>query len=144
MSSSTAALSRDWTLFPSSSGSASRRGVSGCLVIARLKVPKRWSTSRLRGLLDHAVCSCDVGVKKPDSGIYREACFRLQAAPEECVYEADGDGGELHASEDLGMVAVQVVNEDPRHRVDPEVWHGPKVRDLHELIGLLEVAGRRE
>jgi putative hydrolase of the HAD superfamily len=107
------------------------------------EVPRRWSTSRLCSLLDHAIFSCDVGAKKPDSRIYREACFRLQAAPEECVYVADGDGGELHAAEDLGMVAVQVMNEDPRHLVDPEVWSGPKIRDLHELVGLLEVAGDR-
>ena len=57
-----------------------------------------------------AVCmSCELGMKKPDPGIFQECIKALAVAPEECLYVGDGGSGELEAALAMGMNPVQAV-----------------------------------
>lgn len=63
--------------------------------------------SELYPLFDEAVISYEVGICKPDPGIYRTAVERLGVRAEDCLYVGDGGSGELFAARDMGMKAVQ-------------------------------------
>ncbi len=57
---------------------------------------------------DAIALSCDVGIAKPDPGIFEHACQHLQVAPEESMFVADGAFTELDAAKAVGMVAVKI------------------------------------
>ena len=77
-----------------------------------------WKYSLLSSLIDVAVFSCLVGIKKPDPRIYQIAVEKLGVTPKECLYVADGIGQELSSASKLGMLAIQV-------RVPNEVDYDP-------------------
>ena len=94
----------------------------------------------LYSLIDVAVFSCSVGVRKPDPRIYRIAVEGLSVNPEECIYIADGMGQELTKASELGMYAIQIcVPGKDDHNYDPyrENWDGPQISSLTEVISLL-------
>lgn len=55
-----------------------------------------------------AIClSYELGMRKPEQGIY-EACVKaLKVKPQECLYVGDGGSSELEAARTFGMTAVQ-------------------------------------
>jgi putative hydrolase of the HAD superfamily len=79
-------------------------------------------------LFDDVVCSAEVGMAKPEAGIYTLAAERLGLEPGECVFVDDLDTN-VEAARQLGMQAVLF-------RVD-------KGDDLRAQLAALGVAPRR-
>lgn len=57
---------------------------------------------------DAVTLSFDVGIAKPDPGIFEAACRRLGVSTTECLFVADGAFAELDAARALGMIAVKI------------------------------------
>lgn len=64
---------------------------------------------QLRDYFEAFLCSCYLGVRKPDEKIYRMALNLTQRAPEECVF-VDDRGLNLEIPRELGMHVVQFKN----------------------------------
>ena len=55
-----------------------------------------------------AVCmSCELGMKKPDIGIFQKCVGDLSVMPQECLYVGDGGSFELETAQSLGMLPIQ-------------------------------------
>jgi len=104
-------------------------------------VPLLWESTPLAPHVHAPIFSSVVGLMKPDPRIYRLACQRLNASPEQCLYVADGEGGELAAAAAIGMRATLIRSSysDPpgfrRPHVEP--WTGPEIAYLREVLELL-------
>lgn len=79
-------------------------------------------TRALRGLFDVFIESSVEGLRKPDPAIYRLACERLDAAPEEMIF-LDDIGGNLKPALAMGMATIKV---DAPNRA---------LSELSELVG---------
>jgi putative hydrolase of the HAD superfamily len=62
-----------------------------------------WAESRLSGLFDVELFSCQCRMAKPDAAFYRECLRRLNAAPHECLFVGDGGHGELAGAQAVGL-----------------------------------------
>ncbi len=60
---------------------------------------------RIRGLFEFAVISSEVGLRKPDSRIYRRTLDKLGLAPEQTVFVDDG-APNIEVAEQLGMHTI--------------------------------------
>ena len=60
-------------------------------------------------LFDGAVFSCEVGIMKPDEGIYRQLFNQYQLDPKECIF-VDDSKKNVDAAIALGMHGVQKVS----------------------------------
>ena len=60
---------------------------------------------KIRHLFDDIVCSAEVGLAKPEPGIYTMAAQRLGVAPADCVFVDDLDTN-VEAARGVGMQAV--------------------------------------
>lgn len=63
--------------------------------------------SVLYNYFDVAILSCDEGVQKPDSEIFKMCLDKLNVNGEECFYIGDGGSMELEAAKEFGMKAMQ-------------------------------------
>lgn len=63
--------------------------------------------SRLASYFDAIILSCEVGLKKPDPRIYREAARRLGVDESDCAFVGDGGSHELEGAREAGMTAIQ-------------------------------------
>jgi len=104
------------------------------------EVPALWGETPLAPLVDAAVFSSEVRLKKPDPAIYRLACERLGVAPEQCLYVGDGGSRELSGAAAVGMTPVLIRApyevETDVHRIDGEEWEGLRVSALREVLNL--------
>jgi putative hydrolase of the HAD superfamily len=89
--------------------------------------------------LDATALSFELGVAKPDPGIFLVACERLNVAPEHCVFVADGAGGELEAAHALGMLSVWVERPGDRRRSPVPPAYDIRVEQLAEVLLLDEL-----
>jgi putative hydrolase of the HAD superfamily len=92
-------------------------------------------------LVDAAVFSFVLGIRKPDPRIFTACCTALDVAPDECLYVGDGGSDELAGATAVGMHAVHldVAGEDHgvvygRHTS----WDGPRITALPQLLDLLD------
>jgi putative hydrolase of the HAD superfamily len=114
---------------------------TGLISMCAPDTPALWRASPLAGLIDVAVFSSDVGLRKPEPEIYLHACERLGVEPAACLYVGDGSYGELSGAAALGMRAVLVL--DPAvdlrtiHRPEAEEWTGLRISSLREVRRLL-------
>lgn len=67
----------------------------------------RIKTFRLRDYFEAFFCSCYLGVRKPNAGIYNLALQITQSTPQECVM-IDDRGINLEAAREIGMRTIQV------------------------------------
>jgi putative hydrolase of the HAD superfamily len=118
------------------------RGIPTALVsMCAPDTPAMWRASPLGGLVDVEVFSCEVGLRKPDPGIYLAATGRLGVDPTGCLYVGDGAYRELTGAAAVGMRAVLI--RDPADaevealRPEAEEWSGESVEHLREVIALL-------
>lgn len=120
-----------------------QRGYSvGLISDCSPEVPLLWQETPFVPLIDAAIFSCVVGLKKPDSRIYRLACQKLEVIPENCLYVGDGASRELTGASQVGMrpVLIRVPCEDSHDpfRPDAEEWQGTTISSLKEVMTFLE------
>lgn len=65
--------------------------------------------SILMPYFDGVCMSCELGIMKPDHGIFRRCMTELGVEPEECLYVGDGGSRELETARELGMHPIQAV-----------------------------------
>ena len=108
------------------------------------ETPLSWENTDLAPLMDAAVFSCTVGIKKPDPGIYLQATKQLGVSPQDCIYVGDGSSNELSGAAAVGMHPVMIRSplETPDvHRVHEEKWEGPRISSLNEVLRLVSDDG---
>ena len=113
---------------------------TGLISDCSAEVPAMWKESPFVDLIDVAIFSCLVGVKKPDPRIYDLAMGKMVVEPEKCLYIGDGSSQELTGAAQLGMypVLIRLAGEDGTqpHLVNREMWDGPVVSSLTEVLDL--------
>ncbi|MCY4528337.1 MAG: HAD family hydrolase [Chloroflexi bacterium] len=97
-----------------------------------------WSSTPFAALLDASILSCEVGMRKPDPGIYRLACERLTVEPQECLFVGDGGSNELTGASNVGMDAVCIRAPDDTISGDREDWRGVRISSVAEVFDQLE------
>ena len=103
------------------------------------EVPVVWPETALAPLIDVAVFSCSVGMRKPDPAIYRLAAERLRVRPEQCLFVGDGGSNELSGALEAGMHPVLIrldADSTEAHLARREEWNGPAVSSLREVLGI--------
>ncbi len=118
------------------------RGVKvGVISDCSEEVVAAWPGTPLAPLVDEAVLSAAVGMKKPDPRVYRLACERLGVAPEKCMFVGDGGSRELSGASAVGMEAVLIRAPgdagDDAFRRDAEEWEGGRILSLAEVLTLV-------
>jgi putative hydrolase of the HAD superfamily len=120
----------------------SRRGIPTVLVSdCWYELPHILPDLPIAPLLIGTVFSIDVGQCKPHPAMYLEACRRLRADPDECLYIGDGGSRELSGARDVGMLAVRLAAPDLAghlawHR-DTD-WSGPAVATLADAVAFID------
>ena len=118
-----------------------RRGYPiGLISMCTPDAPGMWRGTELARLVDVAVFSSEVGLRKPDPAIYLYAAERLNIDPDACLYCGDGSYGELSGAAAVGMKPLLI--RDPDERIEmlrPEVedWTGQTIGALAELLEVL-------
>ena len=106
------------------------------------EVVAAWPEMSLAPLVDEAVLSAAVGMKKPDPRVYELACERLGVEPAACLFVGDGGSRELSGATAVGMEAVLIRTPgdagDEAFRRDAEEWDGARVAALQEVLELVE------
>jgi putative hydrolase of the HAD superfamily len=113
----------------------------GLISMCAPETPALWRRLSVARLVEEAVFSSEVGLRKPDPAIYLLACERLDVEPTESLYVGDGSYGELTGAAAVGMRAVLIRDpaevEGQIHRPEVEVWTGPSIGSLREVPALL-------
>jgi putative hydrolase of the HAD superfamily len=115
-----------------------RRGLRlGMISVCSEEVAELWNGTPFAGLIDSAVFSCSVGLRKPDPRIYQLCLEELGVEPEEALFVGDGANDELAGAERVGMRAVLI------HRPGQEpIWEearafeGPRITSIPEVLEL--------
>jgi len=114
----------------------------GLLSNCSIEIPIVWPETEFAGLFNAAVFSSRERIKKPSRQIYQLACERLGAAPEECLYVADGENHELNAAAELGMnpVLIRLNSHQPQaeSRREAREWQGVTISSLSEILSLTD------
>jgi putative hydrolase of the HAD superfamily len=79
--------------------------------------------------IDHAFVSSDLGLRKPDPRIYREALKMLKLKPSECVF-IDDSPERVDAAAELGIASIFFNR-------NKEEYKGIQVRSMPELCSIL-------
>ena len=115
---------------------------TGLISDCSAEVPAMWKDSPFVELIDVAIFSCSVGVKKPDSRIYRLVTERLGVEPQRCLYIGDGSSQELTGASQVSMrpVLLRLPDEDSTdaHWIDREDWDGPTISLLSKVLDLVK------
>lgn len=114
---------------------------TGLISDCSAEVPAIWKYTPFVKLIDVAIFSCLVGVKKPDPRIYQLTANQLGIEPQKCLYIGDGSSQELTGASQVGMQAVLLRLPDDEdadaHRIGSEEWHGPVISSLREIVTLM-------
>ncbi len=104
-------------------------------------VPQVWDQTPLARFCGVCVFSCEIGVLKPDAGIYHHALSAMGLDPRQALYVGDGSDRELSGASRCGMhpllVRVDLSNTYDPVRLDVEDWQGDSVDSLSEISALL-------
>jgi putative hydrolase of the HAD superfamily len=115
---------------------------TGLISDCSAEIPAIWKDTPFVKLIDVAIFSCLVGVKKPDPRIYQLTTNQLGIKPQEGLYIGDGSSHELTGASQVGMQAVLLRLSDEEgadaHRIDSEEWHGPVISSLTEVLILIK------
>jgi putative hydrolase of the HAD superfamily len=108
------------------------------------ETPMVWQSNNLAPLVDAAVFSCVVGLKKPDPRIYQIASQMLEVGTADCLYVGDGSSRELSGAVAAGMRAVllRVPLDDAydSQRAEVDDWTGPSISTLPDIRSMLGCA----
>jgi putative hydrolase of the HAD superfamily len=94
------------------------------------ETPERWRETKLPPYFDAVAFSSELGVAKPDPGIYLAACDKLAVPPAQCVYVGDGADDELAGAAALGMYPIRTTE----HADTDPAWAGPTIGCLPDLL----------
>ena len=108
--------------------------ISNCLA----ETSELWSSTPFPSLLDASILSCEVGMMKPNPGIYRLACERLRVEPRDCLFIGDGGSGELTGATNVGMDAVLIRAPNDTENGNREDWQGIRISSVEEVLSLVE------
>ncbi|HLZ62572.1 MAG TPA: HAD family phosphatase [Ktedonosporobacter sp.] len=119
----------------------------GLISDCTLEVPRFWSETPMASLIDVAIFSCSVGLKKPDPRIYLLACDKLDVLPERCLYMGDGGSHELTGARSVGMTPVLIrvpyENASNTQRHGEEEWDGARITSVREILAHVDEAFAR-
>ena len=99
-----------------------------------------WPRCALASRVDCSVFSCEVGLAKPDAGIYLEATRRLGTEVSETWFIGDGAEEELRGAEQAGLRAFKALwflRRWPHLREEPPPTDA-SVASVGELVSLVE------
>ncbi len=118
----------------------------GLITDCSSELPVLWPSTPFAPLIDAAIFSCHVGMRKPNPKIYILACKRLGVAPQNCLYVGDGNNKELTGASAVGMqsLLIHVPYEETRdaYRMDTDEWTGPSISDLRDILSFVKTATR--
>ena len=106
------------------------------------EVPSLVRNSDLARFIDHSTFSCEIGIAKPDPGIFEAHCQGLEVKPEESVFLGDGGSYELDGARSVGMESIFL-------RIDEEIdteglpegvdeWTGREIGRLEDILDHLD------
>lgn len=104
------------------------------------EIPVIWPETPFAALIDAAVFSCSVGLRKPDPRIYQVAVKQLGVRPEQCLYVGDGGSQELSGALKIGMHPVLIrldADSNEPHLINREHWEGPIISSLREVLTMV-------
>jgi putative hydrolase of the HAD superfamily len=105
------------------------------------EVPLIWKETPLDLLIEVAIFSCSVNMKKPDPRIYKLAADKLGVRMNKCLYIGDGSSHELTGALQVGMYPVLVRMQDNRQVFQTEAesddWQGPQISSFEEIFRFL-------
>jgi putative hydrolase of the HAD superfamily len=111
----------------------------GLLSNCSIEIPIVWPETAFAELIDCAIFSSRVRLKKPDLRIYQLACDRIGMKPEECLYIADGENYELAAAAKVGLRTLLLRNSSPDNGREllreAREWQGDTISTLPEILG---------
>jgi len=114
---------------------------TGLISDCSAEVPAIWRDTPFFELIDVAVFSCSVGVKKPEPRIYNITIEKMVVEPDKCLYIGDGSSRELTGAAQVGLYPVLLRSPDEigsdAHWIDQEEWQGPSISSLKEVLGLV-------
>ncbi|MDR0272572.1 MAG: HAD-IA family hydrolase [Clostridiales bacterium] len=70
---------------------------------------KGFKESKLYPFFDAVVLSCDVGMVKPDTEIYKLCLSMLNEQPSDCCFIGDGGSNELNGARNVGMLPLRAL-----------------------------------
>ncbi len=115
---------------------------TGLISDCSAETPIIWRDTPFAPLIDVAVFSCKVGIKKPDPHIYQVAIEQLKIKAQKCLYIGDGSSRELTGASQVGMhpILLRVITENTTdaHQIDKEDWNGPVISLLKEVLSLVK------
>ena len=98
------------------------------------ETPLLWPNLPLAPLIDVAIFSSEVGIKKPDPGVYELACTQLYVAAERCLYVGDGASDELAGAARVGMEPIRIRVPYERRPDDALSWSGAEISALTQVF----------
>lgn len=87
----------------------------------------------LDGVLDFAVASGQVGVRKPDAIIFQAALKKAAVSAEEAIYVGDQYKVDIIGARGVGINPVFI----DRYNLYPDVNDCPRINSLAELVGIV-------
>ena len=110
---------------------------TGLLSNCSHEIPAVWPETLFAPLIDVAVFSCSVNMRKPDPRIYQLTAKRLGVQPEKCLYVGDGGSQELSAALTAGMTPILIrpdAESEEQHLMNREQWDGPEISSLTDVL----------
>ena len=117
---------------------------TGLLSNCTHEIPAVWSETPFAPLIDVAIFSCSVGMRKPDPRIYQLTAERLKVRPEECLFVGDGGSQELSGALSVGMQPVLTrpdADSTESHLMNREQWDGLTISSLMDILTVLKEVG---
>jgi putative hydrolase of the HAD superfamily len=112
----------------------------GLLSNCSIEIPILWPETEFANLIESPIFSSRERLKKPDPRVYQIACERLNVAPKDCLYVADGENHELAAAAIVGMHPVLIRNSSRNNRNEvlreAREWQGNIIGTLPEVVAL--------
>jgi putative hydrolase of the HAD superfamily len=104
----------------------------GLVTNCSAETPELWKRTPLASRFDAVGFSCELGVAKPEPGIYLAVCSFLDVAPVDCLYVGDGADNELAGAAGLGMTVLQT----EEFVTAPRAWPKQRITELADLASL--------
>ena len=121
---------------------------TGLLSNCSIEIPIVWPETAFAQLIDCAIFSSRVCLKKPDPRIYQLACDRLGVKPEDCLYIADGENYELAAAAKVGLRTLLLRNLSRDNGTEllreAREWQGDTISTLPEVFGRVGLMNKQE